>query len=310
MPFMGLTGNRRELRPSPRHAFALFIVLFSILVPPLAVAMRFGIGTDFFVNVLLTILGYIPGHLHNFFIQRVRDNSSKKRTPAWLRKCGLVVSPANASGANRKWADRYLYVPEHVQHDDEGRAYYLNPETNEFDAPTAIRPGLRSRPDDDEESDVATDPDALVEPDRFYATSSKPAKPIATPSTLSMDSGGSRRTNRSLMSRTRKLFGGHGHTSTPSMNRHSRIDHAMGTPSAEPSYGEFEEEELATMNHRQSVPTTAPTDTMDELDRELLGLSTQERIPPRAYDASPAAERPAAASAAPERDIMEYEHTF
>lgn len=308
--------------------------------------MRFGIGTDFFINVILTILGYIPGHvrrtrthtqLHNFFIQRVRDNSNKKRTPAWLKKCGLVVNPANASGTNRKWADRYLYVPEHVQHDDEGRAYYLNPETNEFDAPTAMRSGPRPRPDD-EESDLATDPDALVEPDRFYGASSKPSKPMATPSTLSMDSGASRRTNSSLMSRTRKLFGGHGHASTPSMDRHSRIDHAMGTPRTKPSYGEFEEEELATMNQRRPAPATAPTDTMDELDRELLGLSTQERVPPvrasrqetaawaaapsssrsrsrtrpskRAYDAPATRERPAAASAAPERDIMEYEHTF
>ena len=309
--------------------------------------MRFGIGTDFFINVILTILGYIPGHvrvahthtqLHNFFIQRVRDNSSKKRTPAWLKKCGLVVNPANATGSNRKWADRYLYVPDHVQHDEEGRAYYLNPETNEFDAPSAMRSGPRRRPDDDEESDVATDPDALVEPDRFYGTSSKPTHPTATPSTLSVDSGTSRRTNRSLMSRTRKLFGGHGHAGTPSMDRHSRIDYAMGTPRTEPSYDEFEEEEMTTMNYRRPAPATAPTDTMDELDRELLGLSTQERVPPvrasrqetaawaaapsttrsrsrtrtpkRVYDRPPSPERPAAASAAPERDIMEYEHTF
>lgn len=125
--------------------------------------MRFGIGTDFFINVILTILGYIPGHvrvarthtqLHNFFIQRVRDNSSKKRTPAWLKKCGLVVNPANATGSNRKWADRYLYVPDHVQHDEEGRAYYLNPETNEFDAPSAMRSGPRRRPDEDRKSVV------------------------------------------------------------------------------------------------------------------------------------------------------------
>ena len=63
-------------KPTGRNVFMLFIVLFSILVPPLAVFIRFGIGTDFFVNVLLTVAGYIPGHLHNFFVQRMRDNSN------------------------------------------------------------------------------------------------------------------------------------------------------------------------------------------------------------------------------------------
>lgn len=59
----------------------MFIILFSILVPPMAVFIRFGIGKDFFINVLCTIAGYIPGHvcasgsvctdyqLHNFFLQ-------------------------------------------------------------------------------------------------------------------------------------------------------------------------------------------------------------------------------------------------
>lgn len=70
MAFLGLTGNRRELcvllltrRPRRHHGFQFLIVLFSILVPPLAVFIRFGIGKDFFINVILSILGYIPGHV-------------------------------------------------------------------------------------------------------------------------------------------------------------------------------------------------------------------------------------------------------
>lgn len=74
MTFFGLTGSRRELyvntltsrRPNRRHVFLFFIILFSILVPPLAVFIRFGIGTDFFINILLTIAGYIPGHVRFF----------------------------------------------------------------------------------------------------------------------------------------------------------------------------------------------------------------------------------------------------
>lgn len=72
--FHGLTQSR----PTRRHAFVVLIIIFSILVPPLAVFLRFGIGVDFFVNVLLTIAGYFPGHvrvrsinfqIHNFFVQ-------------------------------------------------------------------------------------------------------------------------------------------------------------------------------------------------------------------------------------------------
>lgn len=34
------------------------------LLPPLAVVVRFGVGRDFFINVILTICGYFPGHAH------------------------------------------------------------------------------------------------------------------------------------------------------------------------------------------------------------------------------------------------------
>ena len=57
------TQTDPKRKPTPRHLYLFFIVLFSILVPPLAVFIRFGIGTDFFINVLLTVAGYIPGHV-------------------------------------------------------------------------------------------------------------------------------------------------------------------------------------------------------------------------------------------------------
>jgi len=36
-------------------------VVCAILLPPLAVFLVNGIGTSFFVNILLTLLGWIPG---------------------------------------------------------------------------------------------------------------------------------------------------------------------------------------------------------------------------------------------------------
>ncbi len=39
-------------------------ILLAILIPPLAVALKFGITREFWINLLLTILGYLPGMIH------------------------------------------------------------------------------------------------------------------------------------------------------------------------------------------------------------------------------------------------------
>lgn len=36
-------------------------VIFAIFLPPLGVLLERGIGVDFCINILLTLLGYIPG---------------------------------------------------------------------------------------------------------------------------------------------------------------------------------------------------------------------------------------------------------
>lgn len=38
-------------------------MLLGFFVPPLAVLARFGVGKDFFINILCTICGYFPGHV-------------------------------------------------------------------------------------------------------------------------------------------------------------------------------------------------------------------------------------------------------
>lgn len=49
--------------PKKHHGFTLLIMILGFLLPPLAVAARFGIGKDFFINVVLTLCGYFPGHV-------------------------------------------------------------------------------------------------------------------------------------------------------------------------------------------------------------------------------------------------------
>ncbi len=46
----------------------VFRVLLAILLPPLGVFLTVGIGLQFWVNILLTLLGYIPGIIHALWI--------------------------------------------------------------------------------------------------------------------------------------------------------------------------------------------------------------------------------------------------
>ncbi|QYJ14227.1 hypothetical protein Rxycam_00023 [Rubrobacter xylanophilus DSM 9941] len=42
--------------------------VISILIPPLGVLLTVGFGLHFVLNVLLTILGYLPGVIHAVWI--------------------------------------------------------------------------------------------------------------------------------------------------------------------------------------------------------------------------------------------------
>ncbi len=69
-----------DLTPKRYHGYAVLLFIFGTLFPPLgmsililprvwhaelaplaAVAARFGLGGDFWLNLILTICGYIPG---------------------------------------------------------------------------------------------------------------------------------------------------------------------------------------------------------------------------------------------------------
>jgi|TARA_B110000196_G_scaffold100383_1_gene87172 uncharacterized membrane protein YqaE (UPF0057 family) len=43
-------------------------ILLSILLPPLGVFLQVGIGAQFWINILLTLLGYFPGVIHAVYI--------------------------------------------------------------------------------------------------------------------------------------------------------------------------------------------------------------------------------------------------
>lgn len=43
-------------------------IILSILLPPLGVFLQVGLGLQFWLNILLTMLGYIPGIIHAVYI--------------------------------------------------------------------------------------------------------------------------------------------------------------------------------------------------------------------------------------------------
>ena len=43
-------------------------ILIAIVLPPLGVFLQVGLGKDFWINILLTLLGYIPGLVHAIWI--------------------------------------------------------------------------------------------------------------------------------------------------------------------------------------------------------------------------------------------------
>ena len=43
-------------------------LLFAIVLPPVGVFLQVGFGGQFWLNILLTLLGYIPGIVHAVWI--------------------------------------------------------------------------------------------------------------------------------------------------------------------------------------------------------------------------------------------------
>ena len=50
----------------------IFRVIFSVILPPVGVFFQVGFGLHFWLNILLTLLGYIPGLVHAIWIIATR----------------------------------------------------------------------------------------------------------------------------------------------------------------------------------------------------------------------------------------------
>ena len=43
-------------------------IIFAIILPPLGVFLEVGLGKHFWINILLTLLGFVPGIVHAVWV--------------------------------------------------------------------------------------------------------------------------------------------------------------------------------------------------------------------------------------------------
>lgn len=64
-----MADNKITISPTANKVLALFF-------PPVAVLIRFGFGGKFLINILLTLIGWIPGVIHAFMILPNQKNTT------------------------------------------------------------------------------------------------------------------------------------------------------------------------------------------------------------------------------------------
>lgn len=52
-------------------------IIVAILLPPLGVFLQVGFSGQFWLNILLTLLGYIPGIIHAVYIIATRGGKAR-----------------------------------------------------------------------------------------------------------------------------------------------------------------------------------------------------------------------------------------
>jgi len=59
-----------EHQVAPRQSTAMDIlrILLAILLPPVGVLLQVGLGMHFWLNIVLTLCGYIPGLVHAVWV--------------------------------------------------------------------------------------------------------------------------------------------------------------------------------------------------------------------------------------------------
>jgi uncharacterized membrane protein YqaE (UPF0057 family) len=55
--------------------WTIILIIIAIFIPPLAVFLMSGLGRDFWINLILTILFWAPGVIHAIFLALTRTEA-------------------------------------------------------------------------------------------------------------------------------------------------------------------------------------------------------------------------------------------
>jgi uncharacterized membrane protein YqaE (UPF0057 family) len=47
---------------------SILTIILNIILPPVAVFMKHGVGTTLLISIVLTLIGWIPGVIHAFLV--------------------------------------------------------------------------------------------------------------------------------------------------------------------------------------------------------------------------------------------------
>jgi uncharacterized membrane protein YqaE (UPF0057 family) len=61
-------NHKTSIMPSDSTEGDFVKIIFAVLLPPLGVALEVGLTKQFWINVLLTLLGFIPGVVHAVYV--------------------------------------------------------------------------------------------------------------------------------------------------------------------------------------------------------------------------------------------------
>ncbi|KAF2220666.1 hypothetical protein BDZ85DRAFT_266946 [Elsinoe ampelina] len=50
---------------------AILLIILTIFLPPVGVYCVAGCGADLLINICLTLLGFLPGHIHAFYVEYI-----------------------------------------------------------------------------------------------------------------------------------------------------------------------------------------------------------------------------------------------
>lgn len=81
--------------------------LLALFLPPVAVALQCGCGCQLFINILLTLLGFLPGMIHALFVICLADDLDAPRGDLPVTNPHPVASPTQ-----QQYTPQYPPVPQ------------------------------------------------------------------------------------------------------------------------------------------------------------------------------------------------------